>query len=689
MRGLILVAFTAGAAAQQGGDAVAAAQGALGVPGSPMKSKSPIEMVVAMLQKMQTETRDAAEKDAEQYDQMQCWCRTNGAEKKAAIKAADKEAANLASFIDENAAEAEQLASEIAQLKEQRADDERSLAQAKENRAKENAAFNAKNAELLDALSKLEGAINALKKHNGGGEASFIQLSTAVHAVKPLFKQEMQADLMEFLAASSQGARLRGVSLQQQMGPGYQSYNARSGQIFGILQGLHDQMTRDNKEALDTEKKQEAAFNRLRAAKEQMIQQAGEMIVLKTNQKAKAQTDKTEAEADLRATNGDLAADREFVKNMKETCKTWDDDYAKRTEVRAQEQAALDEALGMLRDEATRDVFNASSGSGSQLNFVQVEMDTNAARKARAIALLRKSGNAQLSALAVRVRLDGFEKVKAAIDEMVAQLKAEKQNDVEMRDYCEGALRENHVATDEAEYEKSTLADDIDGLETKIQTLSEEIEEKKAQEKETLVSIKKAGLDRAEQSVNYQKEVSNNYMAKDILNKVLVRLQQFYAPEALPPAPVATIQKAGEANDVEKPKGFGNYENNSSAGGVLAMIQKVIQEVESGIAEAEHDDQQAQKDYADFMRVSTEDLQKNRAAQEQKASSKANAEGELAAKNSDNDDNNNELETLAETKAGLHKECDFTLNNFDIRQQALEQEIESLGQAKAILSGAM
>jgi hypothetical protein len=36
----------------------------------------------------------------------------------------------------------------------------------------------------------------------------------------------------------------------------------------------------------------------------------------------------------------------------------------------------------------------------------------------------------------------------------------------------------------------------------------------------------------------------------------------------------------------------------------------------------------------------------------------------------------------------LHKACDFILQNFDIRQEARDQEIEALAQAKAILSGA-
>ena len=48
----------------------------------------------------------------------------------------------------------------------------------------------------------------------------------------------------------------------------------------------------------------------------------------------------------------------------------------------------------------------------------------------------------------------------------------------------------------------------------------------------------------------------------------------------------------------------------------------------------------------------------------------------------------NEQQQLMNENADLHKSCDFTLKNFDIRQTARDQEVEALRQAKAILSGA-
>merc|ERR1719183_471872 len=47
----------------------------------------------------------------------------------------------------------------------------------------------------------------------------------------------------------------------------------------------------------------------------------------------------------------------------------------------------------------------------------------------------------------------------------------------------------------------------------------------------------------------------------------------------------------------------------------------------------------------------------------------------------------NELQELMNENADLHKSCDFTLDNFDSRQAALDQEMDGLREAKSVLAG--
>merc|ERR1712083_406491 len=63
-------------------------------------------------------------------------------------------------------------------------------------------------------------------------------------------------------------------------------------------------------------------------------------------------------------------------------------------------------------------------------------------------------------------------------------------------------------------------------------------------------------------------------------------------------------------------------------------------------------------------------------------------EAELQAHKGSIADGNKELMATSKYIASLHAECDWLLQYFDARQAARNGEIESLKQAKAVLSGA-
>merc|ERR1719440_2110000 len=62
-------------------------------------------------------------------------------------------------------------------------------------------------------------------------------------------------------------------------------------------------------------------------------------------------------------------------------------------------------------------------------------------------------------------------------------------------------------------------------------------------------------------------------------------------------------------------------------------------------------------------------------AEEQKAETEERRDGTMA-----------EIEALYSENADLHKSCDYTLKNFDLRQAARQSEQEALKQALALLS---
>jgi len=107
-------------------------------------------------------------------------------------------------------------------------------------------------------------------------------------------------------------------------------------------------------------------------------------------------------------------------------------------------------------------------------------------------------------------------------------------------------------------------------------------------------------------------------------------------------------------------------------------------EVESN----EMEEKQAQKDYEELMAESAAKRAEDSKMITEKESQKA-LEGDLeTGKKKDKKATATELMALGEYVAGLHGSCDFLLKNFDVRKEARAGEIDAIGKAKAVLSGA-
>merc|ERR1712125_179212 len=117
-------------------------------------------------------------------------------------------------------------------------------------------------------------------------------------------------------------------------------------------------------------------------------------------------------------------------------------------------------------------------------------------RRAQASKLLsavaQKLQSPRLATLAVRVRLDAFTRVKKAIDDMIAQLLKEKEDEIKHKDFCVDEFNTNQLQTEKKEREKQDLIAKIEDLELTIKTLTEEIDTLKAEIAEMQVQLKRA-----------------------------------------------------------------------------------------------------------------------------------------------------------------------------------------------------
>merc|ERR1719197_2013871 len=174
-------------------------------------------------------------------------------------------------------------------------------------------------------------------------------------------------------------------------------------------------------------------------------------------------------------------------------------------------------------------------------------------------------------------QLDVFTEVKAEIDKMVAELKAQQQDEIAFRDECIEDLNTNKRETAAGYDKRESLETKISDLEQSIKTLGENIKSSKAAISESQTQMKRRSETREAENADYQTTVQDQRLTQMILQKAIDRMAQVYALLQQPGAP--HTQTSGTATDPGNgPAKFKKMEENSGGKKVLAMLEDVMKD---------------------------------------------------------------------------------------------------------------
>jgi len=603
------------------------------------------------------------------------------------IADAEAKIEDLTTKIEELTALSARLNTEIKNLESEVAKNQEALDKATAIREKQLAEFNAEEKDLLESISALKAAVTVLSKHQGG---AFLQMPHShLLGVATTMQHELQkhAPLLQGIISPSQR---RAVASFIQAPQDYfdakptfkQSYAPQSGEIFGILTQMLETFQGNLAQSQKEENENQKAYEDLKAAKEAEIAAGQEQIDKKTGELADTDEKNAQAKEDIEDTKKSLSADEEFLMMLKEKCAMTDKEWEERQKTRQLEMEAVSKALAVLSGDDAHDLFTRTFNPA----FVQ-ESTKNTLRREQAAKLLsevaKRLNSPRLSTLAYRVRLDAFTRVKKAIDDMIAQLTKEKEDEIKHKDFCVDEFNKNELQTEKKEREKKDLIAKIEDLEMTIKALADAIAKLKSEIAEMQVQMKRAGEDREKENKEFQTTVADQRATQKLLKAALTVLQDFYGKKA-----AFMQQHKQEPAGPPPPPGFEAYKKNAASGGVMDMISQIISDAKAMEAEAIRSEEDAQKAYEDFVKETNASIETKSKEIINKSAEKAKAEDELVETKKAKEAVMLELEQLSNYNAELHQSCDFVMKNFDVRQTARDEEIEALKQAKAILSGA-
>jgi len=703
--------------------------------------EDPVNKIIRLLTDMKDQVEKEASADMVGYNKYMCWCDTNRKEKTEAVEIATKKIAELTTFLEEGAAKKDKLKTEIEGLAADIAQDTETLATATAQRQDENSKFKGAEADMKETRQLLTGAVEVLSKVQllqtdaSAAEAkkakvALVQVRNIVSRRFPKYESIMQRDFYDFLgsfgertqpsqlltgATMSDADRTKAASLAQsahqsqllpwekteeQLGQekkpneligaaaGAKSYNSRSGRVLGVLGELKDEFTRDLAKATYDEYLALVSFQKLKSAKASEIFIATETKKRKETALAELLDAIAKAKADKAAMEDAKAADEAFLAELEQSCKDEDAAYHQRLADRTEEIHALSEALKILTEDDARATFGRSFSLLQQRSQRRASAEAELAQDRRSekamqriAAIAKKHKNWALVSLAVRTRLDSFTEVIAAMDAMAAELATQQKKEYEKWESCKSEIDKTEDTIKVEERTKKELGETHTLLVEKIDTLNGEIAELRKQVADNEVALKDAGEDRKADNQLYQASVMDQRATVRILEKALARLKTYYAM-------LQTQQPVPGATAPPPPARGKAYEKGAGAAGVLQVIQMVIEDATRTEQALDKDENEAQKRYAAIVNGLTASIEADRIAIEEKEQQVASTEVEKSETEESQLANEEELKNLAELLHAHHLECDFLLKYFDIRQKARQEEMDAIGDAKAILSGA-
>merc|ERR1719272_2794666 len=319
------------------------------------------------------------------------------------------------------------------------------------------------------------------------------------------------------------------------------AYQSQSGEIVGLLKNMRDTF----KSNLASARASEAAaaeshtkftkvktdeFNKMKKSyddKEKVLGENDDAISTK-------KTSKSEAEASK-------ADDEEFLAKLQNMCAEKTKAFEDRKMVRANEEAAVAEAVSILNSDEAFETMGAvkattSGGTGPSLIQVGRHMQRQSLRDQVQKMLTRvaqRSKSLKLARIAVLLEAGNpFDKVIVELDDMVELIAKEEKADDEQKSWCDSEREDNHDQLDDKTTNKGSLEGKVveltDTIENAETGLKKQLAEENTKLKENRADQASEIEDRGLENAAYQGNIVNLNNVEKTMDKALKVLQKFY-----------------------------------------------------------------------------------------------------------------------------------------------------------------
>merc|ERR1719421_1887226 len=647
---------------------------------------TPVEKVVQMIRDLQTQVQDEGTKEATTYDKFACFCKSKTDEKSEAIETGQTAVETITANLGTLTAKRDTLDGEIQTLNDEIAGYEEQLKTASGLRADEKKTFEGNLLDVTKAISALERAIETLK-----ASKSLMSVKTEVR------KSLLLADALDILPKPLKEHKVVMMLLSaHQPDVPVSDYDFHSGDIVSTLEGLLNTFRTSKVDLENDDASAQSSYDMSKQAKLDVLKTAQTSLAAAQKDRAKTTDKIAVANQDLTETNAILNDDRVYLKDLTSKCETKAKEWDQRSAMRADELAAITQALAVL--ESTVASKAGVTGAGGRAKapvttaltedstsddddedddddvvFVQLkkarrasspDSDAQSALRERLVALLKAQGaklkSPALSTLAMKVQADPFVKIKALIQELIERLLQEEADEADKKGWCDKEIAAAQKDRDYRLRDVEELHGDLESLNARHGTLAAT----KAKLEEEIAALT---ADLATQTANRAEEKAENEQ---------------------------TVKDAeeGEAAVDQAIDILGHFEgaytgSQSASTGILGMLDVIKGDFARTIKETTAAEDQAQRDFIEFERETKMSITTKTTAKEATDRELTEAADDLSTAGDELRTQQGLLDAAVETWEKLIPGCVADPGmSYEERVQRRNAEVQALKDAYCILS---
>lgn len=460
---------------------------------------------------------------------------------------------------------------------------------------------------------------------------------------------------------------------------------AQTSKLGGVIDLLRELQLKFQDKHMEMSKTEQKSLNEYKVLLSALTK---EIATLKTNivNMQQESADANEQRADFQGTQNEKQSmadsDTEYKTNLSSECSLKGNQFKQRQQLRQEELEAIDKAVEIL---GAKVAGNAEKHEGNRISLVQLEADEP--RKNACLNYLQKqiqkSHSTILTQVAAAVKADPFKKITTMIKTMIMKLQEEATAETTQNSFCEKALDENKHNTKEAKTKVLKLSARKDNLESKIASHSDTIELLQQEIAELNENKAEAIATRAEEKAENKQTIQEASESLEAVTEATAVLKEFYA-KAEKAQSFVQQQEQPESPEIwdENYKGL-QAEN----GGIIGMLEVIASDFARLKSETETEEESSQKKFEEFLGVTKISLATKSTQLKLNKKHLAKAKEDHGSTTADLERENKKLKNAYEQYDKLKPNCVDAGLSLAEKQARRKEEVESLKQALAILSG--